>query len=134
VKKNIISGSAAILFGLLIAVGPQLIFSFYDDHGKVTSFCHWVAQAETCMGILLSALGICLILFSDIKIQLGLTIGIFLAGIVALLIPHDLFFGVCKETSASCNKITFPALMIINSVLIIGAVFNMIYLEKKTRS
>jgi hypothetical protein len=52
--------------------------------------CHWSAQAEIGIGGLIAALGIALTLFTAPKTRLGLAMGIFLSGILALLIPHVL--------------------------------------------
>lgn len=135
-KRNIISGGAAVLFGLLLALGPQFLFKICGSshNSEQLQFCYWAARGEIAAGILIAALGIFIILLSDIKVQMGLTISIFLAGIVALLIPFRDFYGFCADTSMRCNTVTFPALVVICSLLIIGTVVNTIYLEKKTRS
>lgn len=133
-KRNFISGGAAVLFGALIALGPQYLFKICTVHEAGAAFCYWVGRAEISMGILIAVLGICMFIFSDVKVQLGLSIGIFLTGIVALLIPQDMFFGVCKDAEMSCNKYTLPSLTVICAVLIIGAIVNMMSLEKKSRS
>lgn len=133
-KRNLICGGAAILFGLLIALGPQFLFKTCGIHDDDVPVCYWAARAEISMGILIAALGVYLIFFTNIKVQLGLTISIFMSGIVAGLIPFDIFFGVCKDTSMVCYRVTLPALTVISALLIIGAVVNMMLLEKKTRS
>jgi len=133
-KRNIISGTAAILFGLFIALGPQFLFKMCGQHESGYSACHYAGLAELCIGILIASTGICIVLISDIRIQLGLTIGLFLMAIVAGLIPHEVFFGVCKNKEMSCYNAALPALTVISALLLIGVVYNMIYLEKKTRT
>jgi len=133
-KRNIISGGAAVLFGLLLILGPQFIFKVCGQHGSGFPVCHWSGLAELCVGILIAALGICIILISDFKVQLGLTAGVFLAAVVAGLIPYEIFFGVCDNDTMTCRIAALPALTVISALLFIGAVFNMIYLEKKTRA
>ena len=129
-----ICGVAAIFFGLLITLGPQFLFKTCDTPGDNLLRCHWAARAEICTGILIAALGICLTVFSDPKTRLGLTIGIFLAGIVSVIIPLEQFIGICKEADALCRKVTFPALLTLSAMTIIGAVANMFYLERKTKT
>ncbi|MCL2210571.1 MAG: DUF4418 family protein [Treponema sp.] len=133
-KKNIISGGAAVLFGLLIALGPQFIFKICEPADDRLMFCFWVGRAEIAVGILIAALGVAIILLSDVKIQLGLTLGIFMSAIVAISFPQDIFLDLCKHEGAVCQKVTFPALMVVCGLLAAGAVFNLIYLEKKTKS
>jgi len=135
VKKNYISGGAAVLFGLLIALGPQFLFKVCEAHGgDHYSFCYWAARGELAAGFLIAAMGIFIILFSNLKVQMGISISIFLAVIVAGLIPYRVFFGVCANESMRCNKVTLPALTIICALSLIGVIINVIYLEKKTRS
>jgi len=135
VKKNFISGGAAVLFGLLIALGPQFLFKGCGVHGdEHIPFCYWAARGELAVGFLIAAIGIWIILSADLKVQMGLSISIFLAAIVAGIIPYKVFFSVCADASMRCNKVTLPALTIICALLLIGVIFNVIYLEKKTRS
>jgi len=133
-KRNIISGGGAILFGLLIALGPQFLFKMCGQHESGYSACHWAGLAELCMGILIASVGICIVLISDIRIQLGLTTGLFLMAIVAGLIPYEIFFGVCDSDTMTCRKNALPALTVVSGCLLIGVVYNLIYLEKKTRT
>jgi hypothetical protein len=126
-KKGIITGLVAVALGLLIALGPQVLFKVCA-HGTSFPLCHWSARAEIGMGLLIAALGICLIVFSDSKTQQGLTIGIFLSAIIALSIPHVLIGG-CSVTTMACRKIAFPVLSLICVVTLIGSVINMIHTE-----
>jgi hypothetical protein len=130
-KKGIITGSVTIILGLLLALGPQVLFKVCA-HGSSFPLCHWSAQAEIGMGLLIAALGICLIVFPDPKTQQGLTIGIFLAGIIALSIPHALIGG-CGATTMACRRIAFPVLRIVCIIILVGSVINMIHIEGKMK-
>ena len=134
VKKNIISGGCALFLGLLIALGPQFLFKVCDTQSGEIFRCYWMARCEICTGILIAALGVCLMIFSSPKINLGLTIGIFLTGIVALLIPYEQLTGICAEAEAHCRRAAFPALNILSVMVVLGAVISMICLERKTRT
>jgi hypothetical protein len=92
-KKIIISSLVVIVLGLLIALGPRLLFKICEHGENGYPMCHWSARAEIGIGLLIASLGICLIVFHDSKTHLGLFIGIFLAGIIALFIPHTLIGG-----------------------------------------
>ena len=130
-KTGIITGSVAIVLGMLIAFGPQVLFKVCA-HGTSYPLCYWSARAEIGMGLLIAALGICLLVFSDLKTQQGLTIGIFFAGIIALSIPHVLIGG-CGASAMACSKVAFPVLSIICIITLIGSVICLIHIEVKIK-
>jgi hypothetical protein len=128
-KNRIISGAVTVVLGLLIAFGPQFIFkvcSFVEDNFPR---CHWSAQAEIGMGMIIAALGVCLIVLDEEKTRLGLTIGILLADIIVLFIPHKLIGG-CGMMTMDCRRVAFPALSLIGGLLLVGAVANIFFLER----
>jgi hypothetical protein len=129
-KNRIISGGAVIVSGLLIALGPQFLFKICPVMGDMIMKCHWSAQAEIGVGAVIAALGIALIIFASPKTRLGLTIGIFLSAVLALLIPHVLIGG-CVNHTMPCRKITFPAVTVISILLLITAALNVLYLSRK---
>ncbi|MDR0706832.1 MAG: DUF4418 family protein [Treponema sp.] len=130
-KNRIISGGAVIVFGLLIALGPQFLFKVCPVMGDTYMKCHWSAQAEIGIGgVLIAGLGIALIVFANPCVRLGLTIGIFLSGILALLIPHALIGG-CPMHTMPCRKVAFPAITAISILLLIAAALNGLYLARK---
>jgi hypothetical protein len=129
-KHRIISGAAAVVLGLLIAFGPQYLFKVCESTEDSIPRCHWSAQAEIGIGMIIAALGICLIVFEERKTQLGLTIGILLTSILALLIPHALIGG-CNMMSMACRRVAFPALSVVSILLVVSAVANMFFLEGK---
>ena len=129
-KNRIFSGGAVIVFGLLISLGPQFLFKVCPAAGGMLMKCHWSARAELGIGALIAALGIALIVFASPEIRLGLTIGVFLSGVLALLVPQVLIGG-CPSPSMQCRKITFPALTVISILLLISAAFNALYLVQK---
>jgi hypothetical protein len=132
-KNRIASGGAAIVFGLLIALGPQFLFKVCPVMGDMIMKCHWSAQAEIGVGSLIAALGIALVFFANPRVRLGLTIGIFLSAILVLLVPHALIGG-CAGHHMACRKIAFPAITVISMLLLIGMGFNALYLARTKRS
>jgi hypothetical protein len=136
--NRIISGGGAVVFGLLIALGPQFLFKVCPVGDRIMK-CHWSAQAEIGAGALIAALGIALILFADPLARLGLAIAVFLSGVFALIIPHGLIGG-CSMPSMACRKIAFPALTVIIILLLITTAVNLLYLagriikDKRPRS
>jgi hypothetical protein len=130
-KNQIMSGAATIALGLLIAFGPQFIFKVCNGTEEGFPQCHWSAQAEIGMGMILVALGGCFLVFAEQKTRFGLTIGVFLISIITLLIPHVLIGG-CSMMSMACRRVAFPWLSVISIVLLVGAVANMFFLEGNT--
>jgi hypothetical protein len=130
-KNWIISGVAAIVFGLLIALGPQFLFKVCGptESGGFMK-CHWTALAEIGVGGLIAALGIAIAFFASPKTRLGLAIGVVLAAILALLYPHALIGG-CGMPSMDCRKIAFPALTVISILTIAGGAFYIVSLARK---
>jgi len=122
-KKVIISGAVITVLGLLIAFGPQFLFKVCSTScsccGDIPT-CHWTARAEIGIGLLIAALGLCCIVINDSKVQLGLMIGIFFSGIIAIAIPHALIGG-CGMKTMACHRVAFPALTIIGGVLLAGS-------------
>jgi len=155
-KKSIIIGSVVIVLGLLIALGPQFLFKVCDpamalaeeaedccavpeEAGCCSStasslpICHWSARAEIGVGLLIAALGICMFVFTDLKTQLGLVIGVFFAAIVALFIPLTLIGG-CSSMAMACHKVAFPALTVESIILLVFSVAIVVYSEMKKPS
>jgi len=125
-KKNvvdIITGAAAAIAGLLIAFGPHYIFPVDFSCNCCDAICIWSAKAELGMGLIIAALGLCMLVFPDPYTQLGLCIGIFLAGLFGLLIPHVIIGG-CEMRTMSCHQRAFPALTVICSVVLAGTAFT----------
>jgi len=140
-KKVIISGAIVIVLGLLIALGPKFLFKVCNSNMASTEsaedccaepatssccgpelsslpICHWSAQAEMGMGLLIVALGACMLVFTEQKTHLGLLIGVFLSSIIALAIPNFLIGG-CSTMTMRCHRVAFPALTIESAILLV---------------
>jgi hypothetical protein len=151
-KKAIIFGAIVIVLGLLIALGPQFLFKVCgqtmasaaggemadccvapEESGccapavKSLPVCHWSARAEIGMGLLIAALGACMIVFTDPKTHLGLIIGVFMASLIALAIPHALIGG-CGSMAMACRRIAFPALTVESVILLIFSAIMVVIL------
>jgi hypothetical protein len=132
-KRSIIFGSVVIVLGLLIALGPQFLFKVCVHGNDGLPRCHWSARAEIGAGLLIAALGICMLVFTDTKTQLGLAVGVFFAAIVALFIPHTLIGG-CGSMAMACRKVGFPAVTAESIILLVFSAVIAVYGEMKRLS
>ena len=82
------------------------------------------------IGTMIALLGAALIVFSSLKIKLGLAIGAGLAGIVSLLIPTDTLIGVCRSAAMHCRMGFTQAVTSLSILLIIISVLYTLYSAK----
>ncbi|MDR1128734.1 MAG: DUF4418 family protein [Treponema sp.] len=129
-KNRIVSGGAVIAAGLLTALGPRFLFRVCPAAEGMIMKCHWSAQAEIGIGALIAALGAALVFFANPKTRLGLIVGVFLSGVLALLIPHALIGG-CSMHTMPCRKTAFPAITVIAILLLMGSALYAFYLARK---
>jgi len=92
--------------------------------------CHWSARAEIGIGLLIAALGACMIVFTTAETHLDLLIGIFLSSIIAIAIPHSLIGG-CAMMTMRCHRVAFPALTIESVILLVFSVVMITFIAIK---
>jgi hypothetical protein len=129
ILKNEIAGALLVTaLGVLIALGPQFLFTVCA-HGE-DSFprCHWTAQAEIGGGALIAALGLALALFKEGGARQGLLTGVFFAGILSLSLPHALIGG-CGMMTMQCRRVAFPWLTAIGAAVVIYAAVCAAYIQ-----
>jgi hypothetical protein len=129
-KIRITTGIAVVIFGLLIALGPQFFFKVCEVMGDMRMKCYWTAQAEIGAGALIAAFGIALLVFANSKTRLGLIIGVILSAVLALLFPHVLIGG-CPMHNMQCRMVAFPAITVVSILTIIGGALYTVYLIRK---
>jgi hypothetical protein len=130
-KNRIVSGVAAIVLGLAIAWGPRFLFKVCAPmmDGRFMK-CHWTAQAEIGVGMFIALLGLFLLCCPAGDVRLGVTVGIFGAGVLVLLFPHALIGGCAMETMA-CRTTAFPALSVLGVLTLAGSAANLWYLSRR---
>ena len=142
-KKHVFFGLIIIFIGLMIAIGPQMIFPVCEKVNSGAEMnkpaatysemkCHRMAQAEIGAGGLIAFTGLFLSLFKDMKIRLGLSLLLLLSGLIALLLPTYLI-GVCANSAMQCRILTLPALSILSITVIILSLANSFMLFKQSK-
>lgn len=124
-KKNQVAALIYILLGLFLAISPQKLFPVCEKMEKVMK-CHWSAQAEIGIGLIIVALGILLIVFKTKETQIALSLAGFVSGITAILIPTILIGG-CKKPEMLCRTHAFPAIYLASAILIIFSLGYALY-------
>ena len=93
--------------------------------------CYYSVQALAGIGILIAALGLCMIVFENMLIQFGLSIGVFFSSIIALFIPNGLI-GMCLGKNMACRTAALPAITILCIILLAAsAVYTTFVFLKK---
>lgn len=145
-KNRILISIILIILGLLIALGPIILFPVCGIHAEETEHemakeiqegamqqakmkCFWTARAELGIGILIAILGVLHFILKSEQLRIGLSIGAILNGVLALLIPNTLI-GVCRKAGMMCRIGTLPALTIFSSLVIIVCTVNVFYLYR----
>jgi hypothetical protein len=129
-KCRLVFGIPVVVLGLLIAAGPVTVFPVCPVMMEMIMRCHWTAQAELGVGIIIAILGLLSVLIESQQVRLGLSIAIFLNGIFALLIPSVLI-GVCPGAHMHCRTLSLPALVILGGITVAVAGFKTVRLWKK---
>ncbi|MDR0722790.1 MAG: DUF4418 family protein [Treponema sp.] len=130
-KNRIISGIAAIILGLFISLGPQILFKLCPPKADGTWMrCHWTGQAEIGAGFLVVVLGGAVLVCASSQVRLGLSIALGLSGILTLLFPSTLIGGCMMETMP-CRKVAFPSIYLCSVLTIAGAGMNSFYLFRQ---
>jgi len=129
-KKTIIFCVLIVISGLLTALGPVYIFKGCAA-GCCSSYpeCYWLTKYMLGMGMIITALGLFYIVYNDVKIQMGMTIGLFFTSITALLAIYVLIGG-CETKSMECNLVTIPFLTGLNILVVIASVIKFLSLRK----
>jgi hypothetical protein len=129
-KQRLIFGIPFALIGLLIAIGPYTLFPVCESMGTMIMKCFWTRRAELGIGAVIAILGFLTILIRSREARLSLAIGVFLNGILALLIPTVLI-GVCADPREPCHLLTLPSLSVLSGILIAFSLLNGILLARR---
>jgi len=133
--KDILKGGAAAALGFIIAWGPQFIFKACstEDCGCCGAYpqCFWATQAILGLGMMIAALGLCMIIFPDPKTQFGLLIAIFITAVFAILVPY-VIIGACPGFMA-CKRRAYPGIATFAGITILYSVFLGFLIKRKEK-
>ncbi len=127
-KFHKLLAAAQAISGALIALTPVVLPVCQELlETKAGMFvpmrCHYTAQAEIAMGILVAIAGALILIFANQAETRGALNAVVLAlGAVVILIPTVLL-GTCKNPAMPCNIGTKPALILLGSLtMLLGAI------------
>ncbi len=126
-NKKLFAAIPQIVFGVLIAVGPQT-FAHVCEVGDTPMACHYTAQAELGIGVVIALLAV-IGLFFDGKIRAGISISNMVLGALTIAVP-TMLIGVCKGAMMHCHMVTMPVLIVLGALLIAVSAFAA-YLDAK---
>ena len=127
-NKKLFAAIAQFVLGVLIAVAPRTFAHVCEVKDNMPMACHYTAQAELGIGVVIALLGI-IALFCSPKIRTGLNIAVALNALLSLAVPTVLI-GVCKGAMMHCHMVTLPTLVVLG---VLTTVFSVIaaYLDLK---
>jgi drug/metabolite transporter (DMT)-like permease len=125
-----IIGIVLLICGLLIAIGPWTIFPVCD-YGNSTMKCHYTAEAEIVVGVMIALLGLLLFFAKSVETKIVIGVGEVGLGVFAVLLVTTLT-GMCPATTMECHILAEPVLKILGAVVaILGVVLIYLGLKKK---
>jgi hypothetical protein len=137
-KNRLLIGLTTVASGALTAAGPFSLFKICSTEGhhamatgaeSAELVCHYTANAELGIGIVIALLGIAYLLFSNPNTHIGLSFGVGLSSVFSLLAVNVLI-GV-HSPPMSCAVKTLPALTLISTITIVLILGNIVYLLRK---
>ena len=114
--RRLFASLPAIVFGVLIAVAPQAFAHVCEVKDNMPMACHYTAQAELGIGVVIALLGIIALFCSP-------------NALLSLAVPTVLI-GVCKGAMMHCHMVTRPTLIVIGILALLFAVVA-VYLDSR---
>jgi hypothetical protein len=128
-KKFRIIGVVLLICGLLIAIGPWTVFPVCE-YGNTTMKCHYTADAEIVVGVMIALLGLLLFFAKSAETKIVIGIAEVGLGVFAVLLVTSLT-GMCPSTTMECHILAEPMLKILGIVVaVLGAVLVYLGLKK----
>ena len=117
-KNKYVVGALLLVLGLLIAFGPQMLFPVCEFNPEKAMKCHWMAQAELGVGLVIAVIGVLQMVMGHAKVRQGLSMAAALLGVLVPLLPLKLI-GVCMNVHMRCVTLTRPALIMLGVLTVL---------------
>lgn len=131
-KNKYVAGVLLMVLGVLIAVGPMSLFPVCEVTPEKTMKCHWTAQMELGVGLVITLTGLLTVLSNDVKVRQGLAMAAAPMGLLAVLAPTVLI-GVCANAHMGCAALTRPVLVILGVVVMLVSGLSALLLSKNRK-
>ena len=120
------AGIVLTALSLFLTIGVKTVFAACGpkEDGSWMA-CHWAEQAVFASGIVLSCISVMILLISDEKVRLGLSLAVIPAAAVTALIP-GVFSGLCMMTNMHCHTVTRPSVTVISVLIAAAALVDVI--------
>lgn len=132
-KSRLVSGIAFFILGILISLGPLLLFPVCGSMGDSVGKCFWTARAELGLGAVIAIEGLLLLAIASKQVRFGLSVSLVLTSALVFLIPNALI-GICDMETMSCHAATLPALNILSILTFAAAILNSVYLYRSGKN
>jgi hypothetical protein len=135
--NRIITSLVFIVLGLLMAILPHTLFHVCT--GTISSVsgiripmkCFWTARMATGLGVLFCVSGILLYFSKGVLARVGISLMIFMNGILLAAVPTVLI-GVCKAETMPCRMGTLPCLLVLAVLILTFSLANLFYLYRQS--
>ena len=127
-KNKYVSGVLLLVLGVLIAVGPMSLFPVCEVNPEKIMKCHWTAQMELGVGLVVALVGLLTVLTNDAKVRQGMAMAAAPMGLLVVLAPWSLI-GVCANAHMGCAALTRPALTILGILVMAVAALSALSLR-----
>jgi len=134
-NSNAIIALALLVLGIILAVGPWVLFPVYEVDGLLQSNglpmpCGYTARAEMVTGSLLFIGGLLLFFVKSNDAKRVIAILSAAIGVWSVLIPACLI-GVCRNQGHPCFLETKPALLLVGAVVVLVSLVLLYTTRKK---
>lgn len=114
-----------IIYGILIVIGPQLLWGKCPNNGVMMK-CHYSCKVEIILGTICVAIGCILLSINDYKTFLRVIILEIIVDILIIIVPGG-FIGGCSNSEMHCQLVTFPILYALSIIRIFSNMCVYIY-------
>lgn len=130
-KNKVTNAAVYLASGIMLIIGPYTLFPVCSTAEKIMK-CFWAARSVSTVGGMLAVFGIVLLLLKSKDSVIAVNLCSIAAGIATILLP-SVIIGGCAKATMACQALTFPAIYLIGTAVVLFSVGNLIYLKKAKR-